>query len=129
MERTIERNFASAARLPDLLKDFECADVVAPVEWESFGRRAGELICRKKPATFTPTAGKYRLRALKALETAAQTRDPYAAAVLTELAQEFMQAARQVEGGAKAAEEGQAHWVARRNADADRVLGSRSVQS
>ena len=105
MERTIERNFAPAARLPDLLKDFGCADVVAPVEWEGFGRRAGELICRKKPTT----AGKYRLRALKALETAAQTRDPYAAAVLTELAQEFMQAARQVEGGAQPADEGQAH--------------------
>ena len=70
-----------------------------------FGRRAGELICRKKAAT----AGKYRLRALQALETAAQTRDPYGAAVLTELAQEFMRAAGQVEGGAKPADEGQAH--------------------
>jgi hypothetical protein len=73
--------------------------VIAPVDAEAFGKRAGELICRKKPDAFTPKPGKYRLRALQCLETAAQTRDPYAKDVLTELAQEFFQAARQTEEG------------------------------
>ena len=43
------------------------------------------------------TAAKYRLRALQCVETAAQSRDPYARDVLTELAAEFMQAARRAE--------------------------------
>ena len=94
MERT---GNAPAARLPDLLKAFGCADVVAPVDADAFGSKAGELICGHRVASVTPTAAKYRLRALQCVETAAQSRDPYAKDVLTELAEEFMQAARQAE--------------------------------
>jgi hypothetical protein len=83
--------------LPELLKMFGGADVVAPVDADAFGKRAGELIRRKKAETVTPTAGKYRLRALQCLETAAQSQDPYASDVLSELAREFLQAARQLE--------------------------------
>ena len=97
MGHTKTANFAPAAHLPDLLKMFGCANVVAPVEGDAFGKRAGELICQKKADGVTPTAGKYRLRALQCFETAAQSQDPYANAVLTELAREFLQAARQVE--------------------------------
>src|SRR4051794_27435968 len=81
-------------RLIGLLGHFGCADVVAPVDEQTFGRRAGELICRKK----TGIAAKYRLRALQCEEVAAQTRDPYAKDMLTVVAREFIQAARQVEG-------------------------------
>ena len=94
MERT---DLAPAGRLPELLKAFGCADAVAPVDEEAFGHKAGELICRNKAGVFTPTAARYRLRALQCEETAAQTRDPYAKDVLTELAEEFMQAARRAE--------------------------------
>ena len=92
-------NFASADadRLPQLLKSFGCADVIAPVDDIAFGRKASELICRKKAQTVTPRAGKYHLRALQCFETAAQSRDPYAKDVLTELAREFLRAARQTE--------------------------------
>src|ERR1700730_6818113 len=85
--------------LSELMKSFGCADVIAPVDAVTFGRRAGELICRKKAPTPTPTAGKYRLRALQCFETAAQTRDPYAKDMLTVVAREFLQAARQAEDG------------------------------
>jgi hypothetical protein len=85
------------------------ADAIAPIDADAFSRRAGELIRRKKAETVTPTAGKeaetvtptagkYRLRALQCFETAAQSRDSYAKDVLTELAREFLQAARQAEG-------------------------------
>ena len=94
MERT---GHAPAARLPELLEAFGCADVVAPVDADAFGSKAGELICGHRVATVTPTAAKYRLRALQCVETAAQSRDPYARDVLTELAAEFMQAARRAE--------------------------------
>jgi len=99
MERTATWNFAPADnnRLVELLNSFGCADVVAPVDENRFGRRAGEVICRNKAGAITPTAGRYRLRALQCTETAAQTRDPYAKDVLTELAEEFVQAARQAE--------------------------------
>jgi hypothetical protein len=83
-------------RLPELLNSFGCADVIAPVEEATFGRRAGELICRKKAQTGTP-AGKYRLRALQCFETAAQTRDPCAKDMLTVAAREFLQTACQAE--------------------------------
>jgi hypothetical protein len=63
----------------------------------AFGRRAGELICRKKAETDTPTAGKYRLRALQCHEVAAQIRDTYAKDMLTVVAREFMQAAHEAE--------------------------------
>jgi hypothetical protein len=76
-----------------------CVDVIAPVDAVTFSRRAGELISRKKAPTGTPTAGKYRLRALQCFETAAQTRDPYAKDMLTVVAREFLQAARQAEDG------------------------------
>jgi hypothetical protein len=96
---------ADAKRLPDLMKSFGCADVVAPVDADEFGKRTGELISRNKGKTVTrkkgnavtPAAGKYRLRSLQCQEVAAQTRDPYAKDMLTELAEEFMQAARQAE--------------------------------
>jgi hypothetical protein len=94
MQRTAD---APAAGLPELLEFFGCADVVAPVDAEAFGSKAGELICGNRVATVTPTAAKYRLRALQCVETAAQSRDLYAKDVLTELAEEFMQAARQAE--------------------------------
>jgi len=84
-------------RLPELLETFGCADVIAPIDADAFGSKAGELICGHRVATVTPTAGKYRLRALQCVETAAQSRDPYAKDVLSELAEEFMQAARQAE--------------------------------
>lgn len=99
MERTATWNFAPADnnRLAELLNSFGCADVVAPVDEDTFGRRAGELMCRNKVGNVTPTAARYRLRALQCTETAATTRDPYAKDVLTELAEEFMRAARQAE--------------------------------
>jgi hypothetical protein len=94
---------AGKSRLPELLAVFGCADVIAPLDEDEFSRKAGELISqkkgRKKAETATPTAGKYRLRALQCEEVAAQTRDPYAKRVLTELAREFMQAAHQTERG------------------------------
>ena len=102
MQQTPTWSFAPADknRLADLMKSFGCADVVAPVDAAEFGRRACELICRKKAESVTPSAaGKYRLRALQCLETAAQSRDPYAKDVLTELAREFMQAALKTEHG------------------------------
>src|SRR5258707_7043760 len=81
MQQTAIWNFAlaDADRLPELLNSFGCADVIAPVDDATLGRRAGELICRKKAeiGTPTPAAGEYRLRALQCFETAAQTRDPY----------------------------------------------------
>jgi hypothetical protein len=101
MQQTEIWNFApaDADRLPKLLNLFGCADVIAPVDDATFGRRAGELICRKKAQTGTPApaAGKYRLRALQCFETAAQTRDPYAKDMLTVAARELLQAACQVE--------------------------------
>jgi repressor of nif and glnA expression len=90
-------DLAPAARLPELLKAGGCADAVAPVDRDAFGQKAGELICRNKAGAVTPTAARYRLRALQCEETAAQTRDPYAKDVLTELAEEFMQAARRAD--------------------------------
>jgi hypothetical protein len=41
-------NFAptDTNRLAELMKLFECADVIAPVDVDAFGRRAGELIRR-----------------------------------------------------------------------------------
>jgi hypothetical protein len=91
---------ADSRPLPELMKSFGCADVIAPVDAVMFGRRAGDLICRKKAPTGTPTAaGKYRLRALQCFETAAQTRDPYARDMLTVAAREFLQAARRAEDG------------------------------
>ena len=39
--------FASADnRLAELMKAFGCADVIAPVDAEAFGKRAGELLTR-----------------------------------------------------------------------------------
>ena len=39
--------FASADnRLAELMKTFGCADVIAPVDAEAFGKRAGELLTR-----------------------------------------------------------------------------------
>jgi hypothetical protein len=81
--------------LPELLKLFGCEDLVAPVEEDSFGKRASELICRKKAVL----AGKYLLWALQCEEGAAQTRDSYAEDMLTAAARKFMQIARQVEDG------------------------------
>jgi hypothetical protein len=97
MGHTAAVNFAPAARLPELLKTLGCANVVASVDADAFGKRAGELISRKNGKKVTPIAGKYRLRALQCFETAAQSRDPYAKDMLTEVAREFLQAARQVE--------------------------------
>ena len=79
------------------MKLFGCDDVIAPLDEDTFGKRVGEVICVHRVATVTPTAAKYRLLALQCVETAAQSRDPYAKDVLTELAEEFMQAARQAE--------------------------------
>jgi hypothetical protein len=84
MERT---GNAPAARLPELLAAFGCAP-----DAEAFGSKGGELICGHRIATVTQTAAKYRLWALPA-----QSRDPYARDVLTELAEEFIQAARRAE--------------------------------
>jgi hypothetical protein len=96
MQQTTIRNFAPAdGSLADLMKLFGCADLIAPVDEDTFGRRAGELICRKKAAI----AGKYRLRALQCEEAAAATRDPYAEDMLTLVAREFEEVARQVEYG------------------------------
>jgi recombinational DNA repair protein (RecF pathway) len=99
MQHTATWNFApaDAKRLPELLRSFECGDVIAPVDDVAFSKKAGELICRNKAEPVTPRAGKYRLRALQCFETAAQSRDPYAKDMLTEVAREFLQAARQVE--------------------------------
>jgi hypothetical protein len=88
---------ADAKRLPELLESFGCADVVAPIDDVRFGKKASELICRNKAKPVSPTAGKYRLRALQCFQTAAQSSDPYAKDVLTELAREFLQAAGQTE--------------------------------
>ena len=89
---------ADSEPLSELMKSFGCADVIAPVDVVKFSRRVSELICRKKAPAGTPTAaGKYRLRALQCFETAAQTRDPYAKDMLTVVAREFLQAARQAE--------------------------------
>ena len=120
MRHTASRNFAPADpnrlrellnpagsnRLSVLLKLYACADVVAPVDDVAFGRRAGELIYQlawrgafypRKAETDTPTAGKYRLRALQCHEVAVQTRDTYAKDMLTVVAREFLQAACQLE--------------------------------
>ena len=108
MEHTADCKFAPTgkSRLPDLLYVFGCADLVAPVDEDAFARKAGELISlrkagklisRKKAESVTPTAGKYRLRALQCEEVAAQTADPYAKNLLTVLAREFIQACRQAE--------------------------------
>ena len=110
MQHTADCKFAPTgkSRLPDLLYVFGCADLVAPVDEDAFARKAGELISlrkagklisRKKAETVTPTAGKYRLRALQCEEVAAQTREPSAKHMLTVAAREFMQAARQAEKG------------------------------
>ena len=99
-------NPAGSNRLSVLLKLYACADVVAPVDDVAFGRRAGELIYQlawrggfypRKAETDTPTAGKYRLRALQCHEVAAQTRDTYAKDMLTVVAREFLQAAHEAE--------------------------------
>jgi hypothetical protein len=108
MQRTADYKFGPTgkSRLPDLLYAFGCADFVAPVEEDAFARKVGELISqrkagklisRKKAETVTPTAGKYRLRALQCEEVAAQTPDPYAKDMLTVLARELMEVARQAE--------------------------------
>ena len=108
MEHTADCKFAPTgkSRLPDLLYVFGCADLVAPVDEDAFARKAGELISlrkagklisRKKAESVTPTAGKYRLRALQCEEVAAQTPDPYAKEMLTVLARELMEVARQAE--------------------------------
>ena len=56
MQRTAEWNFAPAdsKRLADLMKLFGCADVIAPIDAESFGKRVGELLTR---AAFGKGAG------------------------------------------------------------------------
>ena len=41
-------------RLAELLQMFECADVVAPVNSEGFGSRAGELIARAASTSGPP---------------------------------------------------------------------------
>jgi hypothetical protein len=108
MQYIAERKFppAETSRLPKLLDAFGCADVIAAVDADAFGRKAGELISqkkagelisRKKAENVTPTAGKYRLRALQCEEVAAQTPDPTAKHMLTVLAREFMQACHQAE--------------------------------
>ena len=108
MKHTADCKFAPTgkSRLPDLLYAFGCADFVAPIDEDAFAqnagelisrRKAGELISRKKAETVTPIAGKYRLRALQCEEVAAQTPDPYAKDMLTVLARELMEVARQAE--------------------------------
>jgi hypothetical protein len=91
MQHPATWNFAPADnnRLAELLTLVGCSDVIAPVDGVMFGRRAGELICRKK-AVGPAAAEKYCLRALQCFETAAQSRRPYAKDVLTELAREFL---------------------------------------
>jgi hypothetical protein len=56
MEHTAEWNFARPDnnRLTDLLKMFGCADIIAPIDAESFGKRVGELLTR---AAFGKGAG------------------------------------------------------------------------
>ena len=49
MQQTATWNFAPPGnncnnRLTELMKSFGCADVIAPVDAEAFGKRAGELI-------------------------------------------------------------------------------------
>jgi hypothetical protein len=95
MQHTTAVARAEHRSLPELLRLLGCEDLVAPVDEERFGRRAGELICRKKAAI----AGKYRLRALQCREAAATTRDPYAEDMLIASAREFMEVARQIEDG------------------------------
>jgi hypothetical protein len=108
MQHRAELKFAPAGktRLPELLDAFGCADVVASVDEDAFAkkagelisrRKAGELISRKKAETVTPTAGKYRVRALQCEEVAAQTHDPYAKDMLNVLARELKQAAHEAE--------------------------------
>jgi hypothetical protein len=46
MGHTAAVNFAPAAHLPELLKTLGCANVVAPVDADAFGKRAGELLTR-----------------------------------------------------------------------------------
>jgi hypothetical protein len=106
MQYTAQRKFSPAEprRLPNLLEVFGCADVIAAVDADAFGRKAGDLIYQIKAGgrvsrkkAVTPTAGKYRLRALQCEEVAAQTPDPYAKNLLTVLAREFIQACHQAE--------------------------------
>ena len=103
MQYTAQRKFSLAEprRLPNLLEVFGCADVIAAVDADAFGRKAGDLISQIKAGArkkaVTPTAGEYRLRALQCEEVAAQTADPYAKNLLTVLAREFIQACRQAE--------------------------------
>ena len=106
MQYTAQCKFppAEPSRLPNLLEVFGCADVIAAVDADAFGRKAGDLISQIKAGertsrkkAVTPTAGKYRLRALQCEEVAAQTPDPYAKHMLTVLAREFMQACHQAE--------------------------------
>ena len=83
---------ADANRLPELLKSFGCADVIAPIDYARFSGRAVELICRTQ--VVNPAARKYRHRASECFKAAAESHDPYAKDQLTELAQEFLQAAQ-----------------------------------
>jgi len=106
MQYTAQRKFppVEPSRLPKLLDALGCADLIAAVDADAFGRKAGDLISQIKAGerisrkkAVTPTAGKYRLRALQCEEVAAQTPDPYAKHMLTVLAREFMQACHQAE--------------------------------
>ena len=103
MQYTAQRKFSPVEprRLPNLLEVFGCADVIAAVDADAFGRKAGDLISQIKAGArkkaVTPTAGEYRLRALQCEEVAAQTPDPYAKNLLTVLAREFIQACHQAE--------------------------------
>jgi hypothetical protein len=56
MQHTAEWTFARSDnnRLTDLLKMFGCADIIAPIDAESFGKRVGELLTR---AAFGKGAG------------------------------------------------------------------------
>jgi hypothetical protein len=97
MQHMASWNFApaDANRLAELLKPFGCADVIAPIDYARFSGRAVELICRTQ--VVNPAARKYRHRASECFKAAAESHDPYAKHQLTELAQEFLQAARQTE--------------------------------
>jgi hypothetical protein len=44
MQQTATWNFPPAARLPELLESFGCADVIAPVDAAAFGKRVADLI-------------------------------------------------------------------------------------
>jgi hypothetical protein len=44
MQQTATWNFPPAGRLSELLELFGCPDVVAPVDANAFGKRAGDLI-------------------------------------------------------------------------------------